>query len=342
MLQPWIARHGTMPRLVNMYGITETTVHVTYAPVDTAISDGASRIGVPIPDLQTYVLDGRMQPVPVGVRGELYVGGAGVVRGYLGRPGLTAERFVPHPFSAAPGARLYRTGDVGRYRTDGTIEYLGRIDRQVKIRGYRIERGEIEAMLRACAGVRDAIVVPRQGAGGEPALFAYVLGAAGASPAAEALRAQLRATLPDYMVPAAIHVLDAFPYTSNGKIDDRALSQLGISADRDAERVMPSSLTERTVATVWRDVLGIDEIGLHDNFFDLGGHSLLVPRVHRRLQDEFRTRLSIVDLFRHPSVADLAAHLEGVGSGSESLDESEKRAQLRQARRGRARGRVIS
>jgi amino acid adenylation domain-containing protein len=168
MLAPWIARYGHEPRLVNMYGITETTVHVTYAPVE-AMLPGPSRIGVPIPDLQVFVLDERLEPAPVGVRGELYVGGAGVARGYLGRPALTAERFVPHPFGAAPGARLYRTGDLARFRADGTIEYLGRIDRQVKIRGFRIERGEIEAALRACPGIRDAIVLARPGAGGEPA-----------------------------------------------------------------------------------------------------------------------------------------------------------------------------
>ncbi|HEV7602274.1 MAG TPA: amino acid adenylation domain-containing protein [Bradyrhizobium sp.] len=337
MLSPWIARHGAVPRLVNMYGITETTVHVTYAEVDSAMAEGPSRIGVPIPDLQVYLLDARMQPVPDGVRGELYVGGAGLARGYLGRAALTAERFVPHPFSLEPGARLYRTGDLARYRA-GTLEYLGRIDGQVKIRGFRIERGEIEAVLRAFPGVRDAIVAARQGVGGDNALFAYVLREAGASPGVASIRSHLRATLPEYMVPATIHILDSFPLTANGKVDDHALATLGATP---MPQELPSNATERMVATIWCEVLGIEKVGLHDNFFDLGGHSLLVPRVHRRLKEHFDTTLSLVELFRHSTVADLAGQLENLDAGSGSLDDSEKRAQIRQARRGtRARGRV--
>jgi amino acid adenylation domain-containing protein len=334
MLAPWLTRHARLPHLVNMYGITETTVHVTYAPVEHAIANGPSRIGVPIPDLQAYVLDRAMQPVPVGVRGELYIGGDGVVRGYLGRPGLSAERFVPHPFSRVAGARLYRSGDLGRYSDDGSIEYLGRIDRQVKIRGFRIECDEIEAVLRVFPGAADAIVTAFQGAGGESALFAYIVREPGATPAVEELKAHLRAALPEYMVPATLHVLDALPLTNNGKVDERALKALGASFGSESARAMPSSDTQKVVARVWREVLGIDDIGLHDNFFDLGGHSLLVPRVHRRLKELFDTTLSIVELFRHPTVADLAAHLGGSRTGGASLDESEKRAQLRQTRRG--------
>jgi hybrid polyketide synthase/nonribosomal peptide synthetase FtdB len=340
MLAPWIARYGHEPRLVNMYGITETTVHVTYAPVE-AMLPGPSRIGVPIPDLQVFVLDERLEPAPVGVRGELYVGGAGVARGYLGRPALTAERFVPHPYGAAPGARLYRTGDLARFRADGTIEYLGRIDRQVKIRGFRIERGEIEAALRACPGIRDAIVLARPGAGGEPALFAYAVREAQAAPEAEALRLRLRASLPEYMVPATIHLLDALPLTPNGKVDERALAALGAAPRRDGPAAQPMSEAESAVAAIWREVLGADEVGLHDNFFDLGGHSLLIPRLHRRLQDHFGTALSIVEIFRLPTVAALAERL-GSGEGEASrLDGSEGRAQVRQARRtGRLQGRA--
>ncbi len=339
MLQPWIARHGGKPRLVNMYGITETTVHVTYAPVASAAAGGPSRIGIPIPDLQAYVLDRHMQPVPAGVRGELYVGGAGLARGYLRRAALTAERFVPDPFGAQPGARLYRTGDLARRRADGTLEYLGRIDRQVKIRGFRIERGEIEAVLRACAGVRDALVLVRPGAGGEPALYAYVARAQGAAPEPDALRREVRAALPEYMVPAAVHVLDAYPLTVNGKIDEAALAALGEGPARDRSRLMPSTPAERTVAAVWSEVLSAADIGAHDNFFELGGHSLLVPRVYRRLQECFDTPLAIVDLFRHATVAELATHLEGLGRQGGMLGESEERARLRRARRG-ARTRV--
>ena len=347
MLRPWIERHGgrggngDYPALINMYGITETTVHVTYAPVEQPDAPGPSAIGRPIPDLQLYVLDRHMEPVPVAVAGEIYVGGAGLARGYLGRPELTAERFVPHPFSTAGGERLYRTGDLGRHRADGTVEYLGRIDRQVKVRGFRIERGEIESALLQHPAVSGAVVVARPGAGDTATLAAYVVPVRGSeiatargAPSPDDLRAHLRGLLPDYMVPSAIVTLDAFPLTANGKVDERALLALE-PAPRRAPVAAPDTEAERAVAGVWREVLGVSDVGLHDNFFDLGGHSLLVPQVHRRLARQFDDALTIVDLFRYPTVAALAAHIAGHRPRLDALDASVARAELRAARRTR-------
>src|SRR6185436_11059707 len=213
------------PRLVNMYGITETTVHVTYRPLAAVDAEGGSGsvLGVPIPDLQVRVLDRRLRPAPVGVPGEIHVGGAGLARGYHRRPALTAERFVPDPFAAAPGARLYRSGDLARYRADGELEYLGRIDHQVKVRGFRIELGEIEAALLRHPGVRDAAVLLVE----EAALAAYLVCGPGVPPGVSALRAWLAERLPDYMVPAAFVFLESFPLTTQGKLDRRALPAPG-------------------------------------------------------------------------------------------------------------------
>jgi len=239
-LEPWFERHGdAQPRLVNMYGITETTVHVTYRPLSMADARDArghhrSDIGVPIPDLSLAVLDRSLRPVPIGVPGELVVGGAGLARGYLGRPDLTAERFVPDPAGGRPGARLYRSGDLGRFLPNGEVEYLGRLDHQVKIRGFRIELGEIEAALAALAGVRQAVVVVRDDAG-DRRLVAYVVG----DVSAEALRQSLRERLPDSMVPAAFVMLDALPLTANGKVDRKARRRRGLPGAAHAGRGGP-------------------------------------------------------------------------------------------------------
>src|SRR5205085_357817 len=220
-LRSWFERHGDeRPLLVNMYGITETTVHVTYRPLSLADVQAAagSVIGVPIPDLQSYVLDGHMQPVPIGVAGELYVGGDGIARGYLAHPALTAARFVPHPFSQRPGARLYRTGDLARHTQQGDLEYLGRLDHQVKIRGFRIELGEIEAVLAAHAGVREAVVLAREDTPGDKRLVAYLVLEQAAPPTVSALRSFLKERLPDYMIPAVFVMLDQLPLTNHGKV----------------------------------------------------------------------------------------------------------------------------
>ena len=312
-LAPWFARHGDeRPRLINMYGITETTVHVTYRPVrraDILGGKGGSVIGQPIPDLAVHLLDAGFQPVPVGVPGEIHVGGAGLALGYLGRPGLTAERFVPDPFSGISGARLYRSGDLARRLADGDLEYLGRIDQQVKIRGFRIELGEIEAVLAAQPGVREAVVLARADSQeGERRLVAYVAGLAGDAADPAALRSALAGRLPDYMLPAAFVFLDALPLTENGKIDRRALPapETGSSRDRRPAR----DPLERFLAAQFSEVLGLpDEIGIDDDFFELGGTSITSAIFIHRLQEALGEVVHVVTIFDHPTVASLAEHV---------------------------------
>ncbi|NWB18955.1 amino acid adenylation domain-containing protein, partial [Pseudomonas sp. D6002] len=253
-LRPWFERFGdSAPQLINMYGITETTVHVTYRPLSVADLelDASSPIGEPIADLSWYLLDGELNPVAKGCIGELYVGRAGLARGYLKRGDLTALRFIPDPFGES-GARLYRTGDLAQYRSDGVIEYIGRIDHQVKIRGFRIELGEIEARLNALAAVREAVVLAQEGLNGQQ-LVAYVIPAQGAEDAG-ALKAQLKADLPDYMVPTHLLFLNEWPLTANGKLDRKALPQPDASQVQH-EYVAPQSALEQQIATVWQDVL---------------------------------------------------------------------------------------
>jgi len=324
-LRPWFDRHGDRrPRLVNMYGITETTVHVTYRPVtaaDLAAHPGGSPIGRPIPDLKLYVLDRHLQPVPIGVPGEIHVGGAGVARGYLNRPALTAERFLPDPFSGRPGARLYRSGDLARYRPDGELEYLGRADDQVKIRGHRVELGEIEAALGRHPAVREAAVLVRQDAPGDPRLVAYVVGADGQAPPVGDLRDRLKAELPPYMVPSAIVALDALPLTANGKVDRRALpAPEGDRPVSEDSYVAPRTPTEAAVAATWAEVLALGRVGVHDDFFDLGGHSLLALQVVARLRDAFAEGAGITlrDLFDAPTVAGLATRVDAARAGGRS------------------------
>jgi hypothetical protein len=242
------------------------------------------------------------------VPGEIYVGGAGLAIGYLNRPALTAQRFIPDPFGDAPGGRLYRTGDRARFLRDGDAEHLGRLDEQVKLRGFRIELGEIEAALRAGEGVADAVVVLAELAGG-PSLVGYVVPRHGALDL-DGLRRSLSGRLPDYMVPSALVPLPQLPRTSNGKLDRRALPAPA-AAPRQADRVDVRTEAERRVLEVWRDVLGVQDIGVHDNFFDLGGHSLLLVRVHGRLKAAFEREFPIVTLFAHPTIDALARFLGG-------------------------------
>ncbi|MEU4782755.1 amino acid adenylation domain-containing protein, partial [Micromonospora sp. NPDC023633] len=318
MLRPWYAdaRNGGT-ELVNMYGITETTVHVTYRPLTPADAErpGSSPIGRPIGDLRLYVLDGQLEPVPPGVVGELHVGGAGVARGYLNRPGLTAARFLPSPFVA--GDRLYATGDLVRHRADGGLEYLGRNDSQVQIRGYRVELGEIEAQLAACPGVRDAVVSVTTDAAGEPRLVGYYT-ASVRRLTAEALRTRLAAVLPEHMVPAAYVRVAEWPLTPNGKLDHRALPAPDGSAFATRHYTEPVGATETALAAIWAEVLGVERVGRHDNFFALGGHSLLALRVLERMR---RHGLSadVRALFSSPVLADLA---HAVGAGADRADVS--------------------
>ncbi|WP_407288203.1 non-ribosomal peptide synthetase [Streptomyces sp. BP-8] len=309
-LKGWFARHGDRtPRLVNMYGITETTVHVTLREMtlDDVTMARRSPIGRPMPDLDMYVLDGQLQPVPTGTTGELYVGGPGLARCYFGAPALTADRFVPDPFGRTPGARLYRSGDLARITPDGEIEYLGRSDHQIKVRGYRIEAGEIEAQLLDHPAVDSAVVVPRPDPGGDMRLIAYVTG--GEDPASgDELRALLEERLPGYMVPWRVVVLDALPLTVNGKVDRAALpapdSVRPAVATAYAE---PRDDMERAVATAVAAVLRLDRVGRSDNFFELGGHSLLATRLVFRLRAELGTELPLRALFEVPTVEGIAA-----------------------------------
>ncbi|WP_460091209.1 amino acid adenylation domain-containing protein [Pseudomonas sp. S2_E02] len=311
LLKPWYARVGNAgTRLVNMYGITETTVHVTYRPLQAADAQllGVSPIGVRIPDLQLYVLDAQREPVPVGVVGELYVGGAGVARGYLNREALTAERFINDPFGANAEARLYKTGDLARWAADGSLEYLGRNDDQVKIRGFRIELGEIEARLSTCEGVREAVVMAREDSPGDQRLVAYWLADEGAAPDVAQLRDQLLAGLADYMVPSAFVRLEAFPLTTNGKLDRKALPAPDSDAFARRGFEAPVGAVENLIAGLWQTLLGVEQVGRHDNFFELGGHSLLAVKLIERMRQQ-DLHCDVRVLFGQPSVAALAATL---------------------------------
>ncbi|MFE3634312.1 non-ribosomal peptide synthase/polyketide synthase [Streptomyces sp. NPDC059168] len=316
-LADWYDRHSdTAPRLVNMYGITETTVHVTHAALDRSAArpDTASPIGTGIPDLRLYVLDGTLRPVPPGAVGELFVAGEGLARGYLNRPGLTAARFPADPFGR-PGTRMYRTGDRARWRADGTLEYLGRADQQVKIRGYRIEPGEIEAALHAHPGVGAATVGVYEDTAGTRRLVAHVVGTgtgehAVPHPSAAELRAHLEGLLPAHMVPAAYVPMAALPLTANGKLDRRALPAPGPDGfAAGGTRTPPRTPAERLVAAAWADVLDTDEVGADDDFFALGGDSILAVRVTSRLRAGFGTDVSPRLLFTHSTVSGLAAAL---------------------------------
>ncbi|MER6365952.1 amino acid adenylation domain-containing protein [Kitasatospora sp. NPDC001527] len=312
-LRPWTDRLGLeRPALVNMYGITETTVHVTHRRIteDDLAARGASPVGEPIAGWQVHLLDARGHLVPVGVPGEIHVGGPGVARGYLERPALTAERFVPDPFGPA-GSRLYRSGDLARRRPDGTLEHLGRIDDQVKIRGYRIELGEIEAVLAAHPGVRGAVVVARDDTPGGGRLVAYCIPAdPAAAPTGAELAAHCAAELPDYMVPSAFVEIGAVPLTANGKLDRDALPEPGEDSYARAEFVAPRTPVEERVAVVWGRVLGVERVGVLDGFFDLGGDSIRAVALIGALRAE-GLDVSVRDVFERRTVAGLAESLTG-------------------------------
>lgn len=325
-LSDWADRYGAdRPELVNMYGITETTVHVTIHRVtedEIRRSDGRSIIGQPLPETQVWVLDSRRRMLPIGVAGEMYVGGTGVGSGYLNRAELTAERFLPDP--AKPGFRLYRTGDLGRWREDGRLEYLGRNDHQVQVRGFRVELGEVEAACLALGGIDKAVVLPFEEAAGQVGLVAYLVGETRSLPD---LRSALLGRLPQYMIPGHFEWLAEIPLTANGKVDRKALPRPGIAAANRSEGVAPRNRTERILLDLWREVLGLDNIGVHDNFFELGGQSLKAVRLRAKIESSLRISISLKDLFARPTVAELAASIEGlVGqpadeSGGDDLSE---------------------
>jgi acyl carrier protein len=256
-------------------------------------------------DRRVYILDESLQPVPTGVPGELYVGGPAVARGYLDRPVMTAEKFIPDPFSTEPGARLYRTGDRVRWLSSGELEFVGRADQQVKIRGFRIEPGEVEAALLAQPAVREATVGIHVDGTGEKRLVAWIVPADGSAPAAAELREALRRTMPDYMVPSAFVTLDALPLTRNAKVDRAALPAPDLDAGADAY-VAPRTPAEEAIAAIWAEVLGIERVGVHDDFFAVGGHSLRATRVVSRIRQQLGVELPVRALFESPTVEGLA------------------------------------
>ncbi|HET7004580.1 MAG TPA: amino acid adenylation domain-containing protein, partial [Candidatus Binatia bacterium] len=303
---------GPHGRLLHVYGPTETTTFATSYWVNALAEDApALPIGKPIANTTCYILDACLNPVPVKVAGELYIGGPGLAHGYLNRPELTAEKFIGNPFSDDPGARLYRTGDMARYLADGNIEFLGRIDDQVKLRGFRIELGEIEAVMRQCPGVQEAAVIVREDQPGDQRLVAYFVARAGIAPSSERLGAYLQAKLPDYMLPAAYVPLPQLPLNANGKVDRRALPQPGAPArDTAALQASPRTAKEILVREIWTEVLGAQPHSVNDNFFAVGGHSLLGIALVSRLQEQFHRPVPVRWLFESPSVAGIAARLE--------------------------------
>ena len=291
--------------LWNLYGPTESTIWSTLYRVEAA--DSSTPIGRPIANTKVYVLDHHLGPVPIGVPGELHIGGAGLARGYLNRPELTAEKFIPNPFSDAPGERLYKTGDLARYLPDGNIELLSRIDYQVKIRGFRIELGEIEAALCQHPNIRETVVVAQEDVSGEKRLVGYVVPSQESAPTIRELRNFLQTTLPDYMVPSAIVFLDSLPLTPNGKIDRRALPPLDGSRDLISTFAEPRNDVERQLVRIWQEVLMVDRIGTRDNFFEIGGHSLLAARMFAKLERCLKVRVPLAMLFQTPTIEGLAA-----------------------------------
>jgi amino acid adenylation domain-containing protein len=330
-VEAWRRRIGPGVRLVNTYGPTEATIVSTYRELAEPEEDPEVPIGRPVPGARVYVVDRRFEPAPPGVAGELMIGGAGLARGYLGRPDLTAERFVPDPFSGEPGARLYRTGDLARFRAGGDLLFAGRADRQLKLRGYRIEPGEIEAALRLHPALRDAVADLR-GKGEGARLVAWVVAREGVeAPGAAELRAFLHDRLPEAMVPSLFVPVPALPLTPSGKLDRRALPEPeGLRLDSATPYAAPASDFERTVAGIFAELLRVDRVGRDDNFFDLGGHSLLVVRAHQRLCRALGREIPVVDLFRFPTVALLARHL---GQAGEEDDPTPRRVQILAGRR---------
>ncbi len=320
-LRPWRV-HAPGTRIVNEYGPTETVVgcciYEVPADADAAESSGAIPIGQPTRGTQLYLLNSRLKPVPMGAAGELFIGGAQLARGYLGRPDATAESFVPDAFAGHAGARLYKTADLARFRADGNLEFLGRVDHQVKVRGFRIELGEIETVLGTHPGVQDAAVLAREDTPGDVRLVAYL--AADADIDVSELRAWLNERLPDYMTPATFITLESLPLTRNGKVDREALPAPDSMRRSATAKIAPRNPREEILATVWSQVLHVDDVGVHDDFFDLGGHSLLALQILTRLNTAFQVNLSYRDLFEAPTVASFAVRLEAATSAGHGAE----------------------
>jgi amino acid adenylation domain-containing protein len=300
LMRQWSA----VANFFNAYGPTEASVCATIAkctPIEEKIS-----IGRPIDNTQIYILDKYLQPVPVGIPGELHIAGVGLARGYLNRSKLTVEKFIPNPFEKAEGSKLYKTGDLARYLPDGNIEYLGRIDNQVKIRGFRIELGEIEAALSQHESVQSSVVIAREDIPQTKRLVAYIVPQPQQIPTVSELRSFLKQKLPDYMVPSAIVILESLPLTANGKVDRRALPVPDLYSDRAQKYIAPRTPVEEILAQIWSQVLKVELVGVDDNFFELGGHSLLATQLVSRIRDRFKVQLPLQELFNTPTIAELA------------------------------------
>jgi acyl-coenzyme A synthetase/AMP-(fatty) acid ligase len=310
-------------RFINLYGPTEATM---FASVAECVAGERPHIGRPIANTRLFVLDQHRQPVPIGIPGELYIGGACLAKGYLNRPELTAEKFIADPFDNGLTARLYRTGDLVRYLPTGNLEFLGRLDYQVKIRGFRVELGEIEAALSRHPAVRHAVVVAHDEMEARR-LVAYLVFTPGTPPATSELRRFLKTELPDYMIPASFMKLDALPLTANGKIDRQALPPPDRTRpELEHAYVAPQTELERRLEAEWRELLQVKAVGIDDNFFDLGGHSLLIIKLQERLASALGTNLSIVELFQYPTIRSLASHLRDAQTDSRSLQQVRDRA----------------
>jgi acyl-coenzyme A synthetase/AMP-(fatty) acid ligase/acyl carrier protein len=331
---------GPETRVVNSYGLTEATIDSTFFErTELDLPPGkVAPIGRPFANTTVYLLDRNLEPVPTGVVGELHVGGPGLARGYLNHPDLTAAKFIPDPFSADPGARLYKTGDLARYLLDGNIEFLGRGDFQVKVRGFRVELEEIETVLASHPNVRHAVVLAREEAPGDKRLVAYVVPREEPAPTAAELHRAVKERLPAYMVPSSFVTLDALPLTPNGKIDRKALPapDTGRAEDEDTY-VEPSTEVELLLAEIWSEVLGVEKIGVNDNFFESGGHSLLATQVIARVRKTFQVEVPLRSIFESPTIAELAVTVEeilldeiedemGEAGGDEPADESAEAA----------------
>lgn len=320
----------------NMYGPTETTIWSALHPVTNSGQQATVPIGRPIANTEIYILDDQLQPVPIGVWGNLMIGGAGLARGYRGQAGLSAERFLPHPFSQRPGARLYQTGDIARFLPDGVLEFGGRSDEQVKVRGYRIELGEIEAVLHQHPTVRETAVAIREDNTGEKYIVAYVVTTNGQPVSVDLLRTFLTAHLPTYMLPAKFVFLEGLPLTDNGKINRQLLPvPESERPEMTVSFVSPRSSLERTIADIWQQALNIEQIGIHDNFFDLGGYSLLMVRTQAQLQTQLDREIPIIDLFQYTTIASLADHLSQQEELIPSFSDLRERANLQNAARQR-------
>ena len=337
----WQKIAGDSVLCYNAYGPTETTITSTIHQLDYSRDSDELQsvpIGRPIANTQVYLLDSLQHPVPVGVPGELYIGGAGLARGYLHQSALTAERFIPHPFGTEPGARLYRTGDRARYTAAGEIEFLGRVDNQVKVRGYRIELGEIEAVLAHHQAVRDVVVVASDGISGEKYLAAYVV-AMDEPPSTAELRGHLRARLPEYMMPASFIFLVAMPLTPNGKVDYRALPATDSAFQSSSAHLPARTPTEELLAAIWADLLKLEDPGIRDNFFELGGHSLLATQVVSRIREVFDVEVALRELFEQPTIEALAVAIEAARSGGA---DASRRLRVRSVTREAATGIALS